>query len=170
MTPHVAAQWVTLALIAGIGSAVVFRIWTRDIDLKFLISEENGNASMSRFQLLIFTFVIGAGFLVLTFNAHDNAFPTMDPNVLGLLGISAGSYLGAKITQRTTPSALPESLGLLEARADDARNRADELLSASGETPTPLASAATALRAAAVAVKAEIAQTRRAANPTSPTA
>ena len=36
----------------------IWKIVTDDISLKFLISDENGDAGLSRFQFLIFTFVI----------------------------------------------------------------------------------------------------------------
>jgi hypothetical protein len=51
-------------------------------------------ASLSRFQFLIFTFVIGGLFLLLSIRA--GTFVEIPTNVLALLGISAGSYLVAQ--------------------------------------------------------------------------
>jgi hypothetical protein len=48
-------------------------------------------ASLSRFQFLVFTFVIGGLFLLLSIRA--GTFVDIPTNVLGLLGLSAGSYL-----------------------------------------------------------------------------
>jgi hypothetical protein len=50
-----------------------------------------GKASLSRFQFLIFTFVIAGLFLMLSI--QKGAFVDIPANVLGLLGLSAASYL-----------------------------------------------------------------------------
>ena len=55
-----AAGWVIVVFVAGVGAAILFYIFTGKIDLKFLISEENGHASMS----LILKEVKRAPFLV----------------------------------------------------------------------------------------------------------
>jgi hypothetical protein len=59
-----------------------------------LISEQDGAASFSRFQFLIFTFIIASAYIVLAF--QSNALPAIDQSVLGLIGISGGSYLVSK--------------------------------------------------------------------------
>jgi uncharacterized membrane protein len=63
---------------------------------------------MSRFQFLIFTFVVAMCLLVLTLESGE--FPKLDPNILGLLGISGGSYLVSKGIPRpgATDRARPE--------------------------------------------------------------
>ncbi len=65
MTAHSALQvlellvgYVICGLVAAFGIAILWRIFDGSIDLSRLISEANGDASMSRFQLLIFTFVV----------------------------------------------------------------------------------------------------------------
>ena len=60
------------------------------IDISKLITEEGGGASMSRFQLLIFTFVIGLSFFLVV--VCDCRMPDIPANVLALLGISATTY------------------------------------------------------------------------------
>ena len=50
--------FVLCAFIGLLGLTILVWIWQGKIDLSQLISEPNGSASMSRFQLLIFTFVI----------------------------------------------------------------------------------------------------------------
>ncbi len=56
---------------------VLWRIFRGDINLSLLISEKTGEASMSRFQLLIFTFVIGLSFfLIVISNAKLRANDT----------------------------------------------------------------------------------------------
>lgn len=95
------AGLVVVIFMAALAATIIVRIWqgpNNGIDLSKLVSEKDGDASMSRFQLLVFTFVIAMGMLVGVLNTGQ--FPTMRGDVLGLLGISAGSYVGAKITQK----------------------------------------------------------------------
>lgn len=100
--------------------AVLWRIATGEINLDLLISEKTGEASMSRFQLLIFTFVIGLSFfLIVVSNTRifENvpaanrtsvpsgpALPDVPGGVLGLLGISASSYTVSKAIQANMTS------------------------------------------------------------------
>lgn len=86
---------VVLTLIAGFGWTILAMIWTGKINLCHLLSEPNGDASMSRFQLLIFIFVIAGSFFLIV--AHTDRFPDPIPQgVLLLLGISSSSYLVSK--------------------------------------------------------------------------
>ena len=92
------AGLVVILFMAALASAVLVLIAVGKIDLSRLLSEKDGDASMSRFQLLVFTFVIAMGLLVGVL--ETGKFPELSGEVLGLLGISAGSYVGAKITQK----------------------------------------------------------------------
>ena len=94
---------------------VLWRIFRGDINLSLLISEKTGEASMSRFQLLIFTFVIGLSFFLIVISnaklrANDtpassasgpmkSGLPDVPGGVLGLLDISATSYTVSKAIQ-----------------------------------------------------------------------
>ena len=106
------AALVGVLLLGALGAVVVYKIARSD--LSGLISEQGegntqGTASMSRFQLLIFTFVIALGLLVITLKCGK--FPMLSAEVLGLLGISVGSYIGSKITQKaaeTKQATLPK--------------------------------------------------------------
>ena len=79
------------------GFAVLVYIANGSIDLSDLLSEtgESKGASMSRFQLLIFTLVIALSlFLVVVSNMK---FPdSIPPEILTLLGISASTYAVSK--------------------------------------------------------------------------
>jgi hypothetical protein len=77
---------------------LLLKIATDKIDLEWLISEDNGHASMSRFQLLIFTFVIAISLVKLT--EKLDKFPIIDSGVLTLLGISASTYAVGKGIQK----------------------------------------------------------------------
>lgn len=97
-----AAGWVALGFLSLLGLAIVYYVFTERIDLSGLISEPNGDASMSRFQLLIFTFVIAASLFLIVATKSD--FPNPIPNgILVLLGISSSSYLVSKGIQHSSP-------------------------------------------------------------------
>lgn len=102
------AAWVALGFLALIGVAILFYVFTGRIDLSGLISEPTGDASMSRFQLLVFTFVIAASlFLIIASATPSPKFPDVIPNgILVLLGISASSYLVSKGIQQSSPEGL----------------------------------------------------------------
>jgi hypothetical protein len=96
--------WIALGFLGAVGIALLYYIFTERIDLSQLISEPSGDASMSRFQLLVFTFVIAASLFLITASPHPPAFPKEIPSgILVLLGISASSYLVSKGIQFSSP-------------------------------------------------------------------
>jgi hypothetical protein len=107
---------VLCAFIAALGVAVLRLIFLGKIDLSRLISEPTGDASMSRFQLLIFTFVIALSlFLVVVGNGIPGTecagcphFPEIPGTILSLLGISASSYLVSKGIQFSNDEGVKE--------------------------------------------------------------
>ncbi len=99
---------VTLGFIALLGIAVIAQIFTGKIDLSRLISEPSGDASMSRLQLLIFTFVIALSLFLVIANSTEPGFPEISGGVLTLLGISASSYLVSKGIQFSKPEGVEE--------------------------------------------------------------
>jgi hypothetical protein len=77
------------------GMVILVDIIRGHIDLSTLLTEEGKGASMSRFQLLIFTFVIALSlFLLVVENGKE--FPKIPADVLTLLGISASTYAVSK--------------------------------------------------------------------------
>jgi len=96
--------WVVLAnivggavviIVLGLGLAVAYRLAFGSNILDGLISEpDGGKASLSRFQFLIFTFVVAGLFLLLSIEA--GSFVEVPPTVLGLIGISGGSFVISK--------------------------------------------------------------------------
>jgi hypothetical protein len=99
------AAWVALGFLGLMGIAILYYVFTGKIDLSGLISEPSGEASMSRFQLLIFTFVIAASFFLIV--VTKSGFPDPIPQgVLVLLGISASSYLVSKGIQASSKQGL----------------------------------------------------------------
>ena len=59
-----------------------------------LLTEEAGTYDLHRFQMLAWTVVLGAVFVFKVFN--ERIMPQFDTNVLLLMGISSGAYLGFK--------------------------------------------------------------------------
>lgn len=76
------------------GMVILVEIIRGNIDLSGLLSED-GKASMSRFQLLIFSFVIALS-LFLMVAQTPTKFPEIPADVLTLLGISASTYAVSK--------------------------------------------------------------------------
>ncbi len=73
---------------------LLIKIWRNEINLCSLLEEANGQASMSRFQLLIFTLVVAVGvFLAIL---HTMTLPNIPNSILTLLGISASTYAAGK--------------------------------------------------------------------------
>jgi hypothetical protein len=89
---ELAAGYALLILIFFYGMVVLSKMMTGAIDLKLLLGESGGGASMSRFQLLIFTFVIGLSFFFVVTSNTEAKFPDIPQSVLALLGISATTY------------------------------------------------------------------------------
>lgn len=103
----------TLCVFLGLlGATVIVWIWQGKIDLSQLISEPSGDASMSRFQLLIFTFVIAISlFSLVEARANPNGFPEIPSGVLTLLGISASTYAVSKGISYSQPQLLAPQPG-----------------------------------------------------------
>jgi len=115
--PAIAMEWVVVAFIALVGLIVLYKMFVGRIDLSSVLSEMTSpppagaapgapvptpKASLSRLQLLLFTFVIAGLYLTLCLEAGQ----LLDiPNqVLGLLGISGGSYVVSKGIQASANS------------------------------------------------------------------
>jgi hypothetical protein len=90
--------YVAIALIVIIMGAAAVTLWliaTGDINIKNVLEEpDSDKASLSRFQFLIFTFVVAGLFLLLSI--ESGTFVAVPNSVLMLLGISAGSYVVSK--------------------------------------------------------------------------
>ncbi len=109
----IATGFTLLALIFLFGFSVLVYIANGSIDLTDLLSEtgDSKGASMSRFQLLIFTLVIALSLFLVVVSKME--FPaSIPPEVLTLLGISASTYAVSKgiqtsANQTTTTTAVP---------------------------------------------------------------
>jgi hypothetical protein len=91
------------------GFMILAAIASNKIDISKILQEKgandatSGGASMSRFQLLIFTFVIALSLFLIVVQNHD--FPkVIPPEILTLLGISATTYAVSKGIQAGSQS------------------------------------------------------------------
>jgi hypothetical protein len=89
-------EYVAAGFIGTLAILIVYMILVGKIDLAHLLSEANGSASMSRFQLLIFTFIVAISLFYLVEKRTDSSFPEIPSGVLTLLGISASTYAVGK--------------------------------------------------------------------------
>ena len=89
--------WIVTVLIAAFALAIIYKMIKGDINLMYLIAGAEGDASLARFQFLIFTFVIALGLFLIILSANPPMFPKeISGGVLALLGISGGSYVTSK--------------------------------------------------------------------------
>jgi hypothetical protein len=110
--PHekvvIAIEYGGLVITFLFGFLILAGIASNKIDISGILGEKSsdgtiGGASMSRFQLLIFTFVIALSLFLIV--VHTGDFPkAMPPEVLTLLGISATTYAVSKGIQAGTQS------------------------------------------------------------------
>jgi hypothetical protein len=91
-------QWTLALFLLLLEATIIVLIWKRVINLQRLISEDDGSASFSRFQFMIFTFIVASAYIVQAFARikAGGELPTIPETVLGLIGISGGSYLVSK--------------------------------------------------------------------------
>lgn len=98
--------WIVAVLIGAFGLIILWKMATDKINLEHLISEDNKHASLSRFQFLVFTFVIAMSLFLITLAGDGVTRPAFPPDIpdgiLALLGISAGSYVISKGIQKGT--------------------------------------------------------------------
>lgn len=98
--------YLVCGMLALIGFLLVWKMAVNEINLKDLLSDDDGMASTSRFQLVIFTFVVALSFfLVVVSNVKlrqtgtttdISGLPDVPSGVLTLLGISASSFVVSK--------------------------------------------------------------------------
>lgn len=116
-------------------AVVLYKIAIGEIKMEGIISEPRNTlelnegepkASLSRFQFLVFTFVVAGLFLMLSIEAGH--FVNIPNNVLVLIGLSGGSYLISKASVNTGRAAPPppttdgtaQSVKAKDGGADDA--------------------------------------------------
>jgi hypothetical protein len=93
----IVVEYVIVILVFFFGLMVLIRMATNRIDISGLLCDpDQDKASMSRFQLLIFTFVIAFSLLLIIVSGEKPSFPEIPRGILLLLGISASTYAVSK--------------------------------------------------------------------------
>jgi len=101
--------WMLTIIIAALALKILVKVWKDEIDLEYLISDSEGYASLSRFQFLVFTFVVAMSLFYLIVIKSPPDYPAIPNQILALLGISGGSYVISKgIQQGATTSETAE--------------------------------------------------------------
>ena len=96
------AGWILTLFLGAFGVLIIWNIINGRINLEKLISEKNGDASLSRFQFMIFTFVIATSLFIIVLGQQPPDFPMDIPDgVFILLGISGGTYVVSKGIQKS---------------------------------------------------------------------
>jgi len=155
--------FVLCAFLGLLAATIIIWIWQGKIDLSALISEANGQASMSRFQLLIFTFVIAISlFTLVEKGANPNGFPEIPNGVLTLLGISASTYAVGKGISYSQPELMKATAVSLHGGDSDAQAAADD----AQQHAAAVQAAAAATQAAATQAAVHAASAQQAAQQT----
>ena len=107
-------SWNGLALFVGfalvillllIGIVLVWKIFTGAINIDNLLLDDQNKSSLSRFQFLVFTFVIAGLYLLLCL--ESGSFVSVPQDTLLLLGLSSGSYVLSKGIDKNAKNAAP---------------------------------------------------------------
>ena len=132
---------VDIIIVGAIAAAVVRDLWNGKIDLTKLLSGDDA-ASLSRFQFLIFTFIIGLSYLYVA--VDKETLPDV-ANAWALLGISGGSYVlgkGIQMSADTAQKAQDHTTRQAEAAAQQAQAVAEQARLAAQRLPPPQPTAA----------------------------
>ena len=101
--------WILTVFIGLLALIIVWKIAKGDIDINYLISDELGYASLSRFQFLVFTFVVAMSLFYLIVIGTPPQYPSVPKEILALLGISGGSYVLSKGIQSSRDVGISEA-------------------------------------------------------------
>ena len=93
-----------LLIMGALCLLLLVKMWNNEINLSTLLEGENGNASIARFQLLVFSLVVAVGIFLYILEYKN--LPDIPNSVLTLLGISASTYAAGKGIQFSRPEGL----------------------------------------------------------------
>jgi uncharacterized BrkB/YihY/UPF0761 family membrane protein len=88
--------WILTTFITLLAAKILVKVWKDEINLEYLISDAAGDASLSRFQFLVFTFVVAMSLFYLIVIKSPPDYPAIPNQILALIGISGGSYVISK--------------------------------------------------------------------------
>jgi hypothetical protein len=103
--------WLVAVFFGLLELSILLWLWRDPSRLNGLISEIGSGAggpakaSLSRFQFLVFTFVIGMSFFLIVVGNSPLRFPQVPSGVFALLGVSGGAYVVSKGIQKAPDAA-----------------------------------------------------------------
>jgi hypothetical protein len=106
---------------------LLWKMWTGHIKLDTILEEANGDASVSRFQFLLFSLIVAVG--VFLFIVDQLRLPDIPPSILVLIGISASTYAVGKGISYSRPEGV--------ARAEDADAEIPDAAAPPPDLPAP---------------------------------
>jgi hypothetical protein len=121
---RILAGYIALIMVFAFGLLTLYALATGKIDLTYLVSEKDGQASMSRFQLLIFTFVIALSIVLMVVSSPTPKFPVIPNEVLILLGLSASTYAVSKGIQKGAETDQAANATAAKAQPDEEKAKA----------------------------------------------
>jgi cytosine/uracil/thiamine/allantoin permease len=131
-------------------AVLLLKVYQDKINLSKLLDEANGSASMSRFQLLIFTLIVAISlFLVVV---YTKGLPVIPPSILMLLGISASTYAVSKgisysrdegVTTPEARAAIRGSVTQMSNTGAAAAATSEGIISTGASDPAPMPGAST---------------------------
>ena len=71
-----------------------------------VLRDDSGSISLHRFQMFVWTLVLGVIFIASVYN--NLSMPQFSATLLGLMGISSGTYLGFKVPETKATDIAPE--------------------------------------------------------------
>jgi hypothetical protein len=130
--------WTGFAFLPVMGALCIMlliKMWTNQIDLSTILAEANGDASISRFQLLVFSLVVAVGlFLQILKNM---ALPEIPHSILILLGISASTYATGKGISFTRPEGVTKPTAPIPAKQGIVTAPPEPKIVPNGQTGSP---------------------------------
>lgn len=104
LTLKLVCGYAVCLFLGALAATLLVLVWKNELDLSGLLAEVNGQASVSRFQLVIFTLIIALSLFVLTI--QDGRFPAISHELLILLGISSSTYAVGKAIAFSQPEVM----------------------------------------------------------------
>jgi hypothetical protein len=107
MTPliNTVTVWAVVLVFIAFAAVVIYRLYNTDLSELICELDATGTkrkASLSRFQLLLFTFIVVG--IYLTLCIESGTFVEIPNGVLGLIGISSTSYVLSKTISKKPKS------------------------------------------------------------------
>ena len=105
MDPIRVLRWEGLAFLSALAFLLVYRMLTRQINLRGLLGDgsHGGAVSPERVQLLVTTIAVSCNILRAALHGTTNAMPEINTATLSVFGASSFTYVGVKAFKMLGP-------------------------------------------------------------------